>query len=63
MFNMDIYESLLIVLVLGTWSWGDKSTWSWNEELRAKAQEAFNMCLSKGIDSFDTAEIYGNGER
>jgi len=28
-----------------------------------KAKEAFDMSISKGINTFDTAEIYGNGER
>lgn len=50
-------------LVLGTWAWGDKRTWTWNEELDAKAKEAFDVSMSKGINSFDTAEVYGNGER
>jgi pyridoxine 4-dehydrogenase len=48
---------------LGTWAWGDKKTWSWDEELNAKAKEAFDMCISKGINTFDTAEVYGSGER
>lgn len=48
---------------MGTWAWGDKRVWSWNEELNAKAKEAFNMSILKGINTFDTAEVYGNGER
>jgi aryl-alcohol dehydrogenase-like predicted oxidoreductase len=49
--------------VLDTWAWGDKKTWSWNEELNAKAKEALDMSISKEINSFDTAELYGRGER
>ncbi|CAF0988809.1 unnamed protein product [Rotaria sp. Silwood1] len=49
-------------LVLGTWAWGDKRTWAWNEECDGKAKEAFDMSISKGINTFDTAEVYGNGE-
>ncbi|CAF1383227.1 unnamed protein product [Rotaria magnacalcarata] len=49
-------------LVLGTWAWGDKTVWSWNDELDAKAKEAFDMSISKGINTFDTAEVYGKGE-
>jgi len=54
---------VFIVVVLGTWAWGDKQTWSWNEELNVKAKEAFDMSISKGINTFDTAEVYGKGER
>ncbi|CAF1334566.1 unnamed protein product [Adineta steineri] len=53
---------LVSSLVLGTWAWGDKRTWNWDEELNTKAKEAFDMSLSKGINTFDTAEIYGGGE-
>lgn len=53
----------IYVIVLGTWAWGDKSQWGWNEELDVKAREAFEMSISKGINSFDTAEVYGKGER
>jgi pyridoxine 4-dehydrogenase len=54
---------MFMLLVLGTWAWGDKKTWSWDEELNGKAKEAFEMSISKGINTFDTAEVYGNGER
>lgn len=56
-------RSYTSVTVLGTWAWGDKKQWDWNEELDAKAKEAFEMSISKGINAFDTAEVYGNGER
>ncbi|CAF0841945.1 unnamed protein product [Adineta ricciae] len=53
---------LVSPLVLGTWAWGDTRVWSWNEELNGKAKEAFDVSISKGINTFDTAEIYGHGE-
>jgi hypothetical protein len=55
--------SYIYITVLGTWAWGDKKQWEWNEELDVKAREAFEMSISKGINTFDTAEVYGNGER
>lgn len=51
------------IVVLGTWAWGDKKQWGWNDELDGKAKEAFDMSVAKGINTFDTAEVYGNGER
>ena len=48
---------------MGTYAWGDTEVWSWDDDYKAKAKEAFDMTLSKGINTLDTAEIYGNGER
>lgn len=53
----------LIYLVVGTWAWGDQQIWTWNEELNGKAKEAFEAFIAKGINTFDTAEVYGDGER
>ncbi|CAF0988341.1 unnamed protein product [Rotaria sordida] len=61
--KIKLADSILISpLVLGTWAWGDKKTWNWNEEYDVKAKEAFDMSISKGINTFDTAEMYGKGE-
>lgn len=65
---IDFLKYLYIVLysyivVIGTWAWGDRKQWGWNEELNGKAKEAFDMSISKGINTFDTAEVYGDGER
>jgi aryl-alcohol dehydrogenase-like predicted oxidoreductase len=53
-------------LGVGTWAWGDKSTWgmggydsSFSEETIVGAWEA---CLEAGVVLFDTAEVYGGGE-
>jgi aryl-alcohol dehydrogenase-like predicted oxidoreductase len=54
------------VMGLGTWAWGDRSTWgmegydrSYNfETIRA----AYERTVAAGITLLDTAEMYGNGE-
>jgi aryl-alcohol dehydrogenase-like predicted oxidoreductase len=53
-------------LGVGTWAWGDKSTWgmggydtSFSESTIVEAWEA---CLQAGVVLFDTAEVYGGGE-
>jgi pyridoxine 4-dehydrogenase len=61
--NLNILCHVFSTAVLGTWAWGDKKQWDWNDELDGKAKEAFDMSISKGINTFDTAEVYGNGER
>ncbi|CAF2516346.1 unnamed protein product [Rotaria sp. Silwood2] len=61
--KIKLADRLLVSpLIVGTWAWGDKRLWGWNEELDVKAKEAFDMSLSLGINTFDTAEIYGFGE-
>jgi aryl-alcohol dehydrogenase-like predicted oxidoreductase len=53
-------------LGVGTWAWGDKSTWGmggYDTALtRATIKEAWEVSLDAGIGFFDTAEVYGRGE-
>jgi len=54
------------VMGLGTWAWGDRSTWGMNgydrtydfETIRA----AYERTIAAGITLLDTAEMYGDGE-
>jgi aryl-alcohol dehydrogenase-like predicted oxidoreductase len=53
-------------LGLGTWAWGDKSTWGMggydaNLSLRT-IREAWDASLDAGVTFIDTAEVYGAGE-
>jgi len=53
-------------LGVGTWAWGDKSTWGmggYDHSLtRESIEEAWNASLEAGVTLFDTAEVYGSGE-
>lgn len=53
-------------LGVGTWAWGDKSTWGmggYDSDLtETTIEEAWDACLEAGVLLFDTAEVYGNGE-
>jgi aryl-alcohol dehydrogenase-like predicted oxidoreductase len=53
-------------LGVGTWAWGDKSTWGMGGYDGALTEstiaEAWQACIDAGVTLFDTAEIYGNGE-
>lgn len=44
---------------VGTWAWGNKLVWGYNERMDPELQEAFNLCVSEGINWFDTADSYG----
>ena len=51
---------------VGTWAWGDRSTWGMggydSDFTTASIAEAWNACLENGVVLFDTAEVYGKGE-
>jgi aryl-alcohol dehydrogenase-like predicted oxidoreductase len=53
-------------LGVGTWAWGDRSTWGmggYDRDLtRDSIAEAWDASIEKGVTFFDTAEIYGHGE-
>ena len=47
-------------LCVGTWAWGNN--WiSDNEASMSDLNDVFQNAVTKGIDFFDTAEVYGNG--
>jgi aryl-alcohol dehydrogenase-like predicted oxidoreductase len=53
-------------LGVGTWAWGDESTWGmggYDANLtQASIRDAWDGSLDAGVTFFDTAEIYGGGE-
>lgn len=56
----------LPVMGLGTWAWGDKSTWGMNGYDRDLSLDsirtAYRASVAAGITLLDTAEVYGSGE-
>jgi len=55
-----------VPLGVGTWAWGDSSTWGMGTTDRTYSErtigEAFDASLEAGVTLFDTAEVYGKGE-
>ncbi len=53
-------------LGVGTWAWGDRSTWGmggYDADLtRTSIEEAWAASIDAGVTLFDTAEVYGKGE-
>lgn len=56
----------LPLLGVGTWAWGDRSTWGmggYDHDLsRDTIREAWEASIDAGVTLFDTAEVYGGGE-
>lgn len=46
----------------GTWAWGNKLLWGYQEEMDGVLQETFNLAVRNGINLFDTADSYGTGK-
>ena len=59
-------EVSLPSLGVGTWAWGDRSTWGmggYDTSLtRDTIAEAWAASIDAGVTFFDTAEVYGRGE-
>ncbi|MFN9616078.1 MAG: aldo/keto reductase [Dolichospermum sp.] len=46
----------------GTWAWGNKLLWGYNQSMDNQLQEVFNLCVSSGVTLFDTGDSYGTGK-
>ncbi|KAF9697609.1 hypothetical protein EKO04_004201 [Ascochyta lentis] len=49
-------------LCIGAWPWGDKSTFHWDDSEFPAVQQAWQHCVSRGVNFIDTAQVYGTGE-
>lgn len=49
-------------IVIGAWPWGDTATWHYSPEELPAIKDSWNICLKKGINFIDTAQVYGSGE-
>jgi aryl-alcohol dehydrogenase-like predicted oxidoreductase len=59
-------EVSIPLLGVGTWAWGDRSTWGMGGYdgalTMSSIAEAWDASIDAGVTLFDTAEIYGGGE-
>jgi len=48
---------------LGTWAWGKGQVWGYGQGYNDQdLKETFRVALNSGIQLFDTAEVYGDGQ-
>jgi pyridoxine 4-dehydrogenase len=45
----------------GTWAWGNRLLWGYDESLDRELQAVFDRCVSRGVTLFDTGDSYGTG--
>lgn len=45
----------------GTWAWGNRLLWGYDESMDEQLQAVFNFCVSNGVTLFDTGDSYGTG--
>jgi pyridoxine 4-dehydrogenase len=46
----------------GTWAWGNRLLWGYDESMDAQLQAVFDLCVSSGVTLFDTGDSYGTGK-
>ncbi|MEB3311114.1 MAG: aldo/keto reductase [Snowella sp.] len=52
---------LLSKMGCGTWAWGNRLLWDYNESMDQELQTVFNLCVENGVTLFDTGDSYGTG--
>jgi len=45
----------------GTWAWGNRLLWGYDQSMDDQLQAVFNLCASTGVTLFDTGDSYGTG--
>ncbi len=46
----------------GTWAWGNRLLWGYDESMDAQLEQVFNLAVSNGVILFDTGDSYGTGK-
>jgi pyridoxine 4-dehydrogenase len=52
----------LPIMGCGTWAWGNRLLWGYDESLDDQLQAVFNLCVNHGVTLFDTGDSYGTGK-
>lgn len=61
--KIQVNEQLsLPTMGCGTWAWGNKLLWDYDESKDQQLQDVFNFCVDHGVTLFDTGDSYGTGK-
>ena len=55
-------ELILATMGCGTWAWGNRLLWGYDESMDSQLQQVFNLCVSNGVTLFDSGDSYGTGK-
>ena len=55
-------QLLLPPMGCGTWAWGNRLLWGYDESMDSQLESVFNLCVSNGVTLFDTGDSYGTGK-
>lgn len=61
--KIKVAENLLLSpMGCGTWAWGNRFLWGYDEKMDNELQQIFNLHVSQGVTWFDTGDSYGTGK-
>jgi pyridoxine 4-dehydrogenase len=55
-------ELILPQMGCGTWAWGNRLLWGYDQSMDTQLQEVFDLCVRNGVTLFDTGDSYGTGK-
>ncbi len=55
-------ELSLPMMGCGTWAWGNRLIWQYDESMDKQLKGVFDLCVSNGVTLFDTGDSYGTGK-
>ncbi|KAF3884288.1 MULTISPECIES: aldo/keto reductase [Nostocales] len=55
------HQLSLSTMGCGTWAWGNRLLWGYDESMDSQLQAVFDLCVSHGVTLFDTGDSYGTG--
>lgn len=58
----DQQKLYLPIMGCGTWAWGNRLLWGYDESMDDQLQAVFNQCVGNGVTLFDTGDSYGTGK-
>ncbi|MBD2307164.1 aldo/keto reductase [Chroococcidiopsis sp. FACHB-1243] len=58
---MQTHQLYLPEMGCGTWAWGNRLLWGYDESMDDQLQAVFDLCVSNGVTLFDTGDSYGTG--
>jgi pyridoxine 4-dehydrogenase len=60
--KLTLPKIILPTMGCGTWAWGNRLLWGYDESMDNQLQAVFNHCVNNGVTLFDTGDSYGTGK-